>query len=123
LGTTCNGQNVEAIIIASPQSTHLQIAKKAFAFRKACILRKTFGDRCRRRQKNGSGCKKSGVVNMIGFNYIRTPASQFVRNSLQTTKLELLLGFAESILKTFMQILTAQQHGAQKALRMGLWEI
>ena len=49
---------VEAVIIASPQSTHRVQTPP-------------------RRSRGGSIA--AGVTNMVGFNYIRTPASQFAR--------------------------------------------
>ena len=72
-------KHVEAIIIASPQSTHLQIAKKAFALGKPVFCEKPLGIGVDDGIKMVAAAKKSGAVNMVGFNYIRTPASQFVR--------------------------------------------
>ena len=72
-------EHVEAIIIASPQSTHLQIAKKAFALGKPVFCEKPLGIGVDDGIKMVAAAKKSGAVNMVGFNYIRTPASQFVR--------------------------------------------
>ena len=72
-------EHVEAIIIASPQSTHLQIAKKAFALGKPVFCEKPLGVGVDDAKKMVAAAKKNSAVNMIGFNYIRTPASQFVR--------------------------------------------
>ena len=72
-------EKVEAIIIASPQNTHLKIAMKAFALAKPVFCEKPLGINVEDGIKMVAAAKQSGAVNMIGFNYIRTPASQFVR--------------------------------------------
>ena len=72
-------EKVEAVIIASPQNTHLKIALKAFALGKPVFCEKPLGVSVEDGMKMVAAAKQSGAVNMIGFNYIRTPASQFVR--------------------------------------------
>ena len=72
-------EKVEAVIIASPQSTHLKIAMKAFSLGKPVFCEKPLGVGVEDGIKMVAAAKQSGAVNMIGFNYIRTPASQFVR--------------------------------------------
>jgi predicted dehydrogenase len=71
---------VEAVIIASPQSTHRAIADAAFALGKPVLCEKPMGASPGRQPRHGrSGGGKSGAANMVGFNYIRTPASRFAR--------------------------------------------
>lgn len=68
---------VEAVIIASPQETHRAIAEAAFARGLPVFCEKPLGaslDDSRAMVAAAQGC-----VNMVGFNYIRTPASQFAR--------------------------------------------
>ena len=72
-------EKVEAIIIASPQNTHLKIALKAFALGKPVFCEKPLGISVEDGIKMVAAAKQSGAINMMGFNYIRTPASQFVR--------------------------------------------
>ena len=72
-------KKVEAVIIASPQNTHLKIALKAFALGKPVFCEKPLGVSVEDGMKMVAAAKQSGAVNMIGFNYIRTPASQYVR--------------------------------------------
>ena len=72
-------EKVEAVIIASPQNTHLKIVLKAFALGKPVFCEKPLGTSVEDGLKMVAAAKKSGAVNMVGFNYIRTPASQFVR--------------------------------------------
>ena len=68
---------VEAIIIASPQETHRDIAEAAFALNKPVFCEKPLGASLEdsRAMVNAA----SGQISMTGFNYIRTPASQFAR--------------------------------------------
>jgi len=68
---------VEAIVIASPQTTHRAIAEAAFAAGKPVFCEKPLGASLEDSRAMVEAA--AGVVNMVGFNYIRTPASQFAR--------------------------------------------
>jgi predicted dehydrogenase len=70
---------VEAIVIASPQETHRQIAEAAFAMGKPVLCEKPLGASLEDSQAMTRAAEDAGVVNMVGFNYIRTPASQYAR--------------------------------------------
>ena len=70
---------VEAVIIASPQSTHREIAKAAFAKKKPVFCEKPLGQSMEDSTAMVAAAKAANVPNMVGFNYIRTPASQFAR--------------------------------------------
>jgi predicted dehydrogenase len=70
---------VEAIIIASPQETHRRIAEAAFALGKPVLCEKPLGASMEDSAGMVAAAEASGVTNMIGFNYIRTPASQYAR--------------------------------------------
>lgn len=70
---------VEAIVIASPQSTHCEIAKAAFALGKPVFCEKPLGASLAESRAMLTAAEASGSVNMVGFNYIRTPASQYAR--------------------------------------------
>ena len=70
---------VEAIVIASPQSTHRAIAEAAFALGKPVLCEKPMGATLDDSRAMVEAAEKSGATNMVGFNYIRTPASQFAR--------------------------------------------
>ncbi|WP_368186822.1 Gfo/Idh/MocA family protein [Aestuariibius sp. HNIBRBA575] len=74
-----NDPKVDAIIIASPQSTHRAIAEAAFALQKPVFCEKPLGADAADSAAMTNAAEKAGVVNMVGFNYIRTPASQFAR--------------------------------------------
>lgn len=71
--------DVEAIIIASPQETHLAIAEAAFALGKPVFCEKPLGASIEDGRAMVTAANASGCANMIGFNYIRTPASQYAR--------------------------------------------
>lgn len=70
---------VEAIVIASPQSTHRAAAELAFSLGKPVFCEKPLGASVDDAQAMVQAAQDSGLVNMIGFNYIRTPASQYAR--------------------------------------------
>ena len=70
---------VEAVVIASPQDTHRAIAEAAFALGKPVFCEKPLGADLADSQAMVAAAEAAGCVNMVGFNYIRTPASQFAR--------------------------------------------
>src|SRR5579871_6104877 len=72
-------EDVEAVVIASPQSTHLEIALAAFALAKPVFCEKPLGRNVAESRELTEAAERSGCVNMVGFNYIRTPASQLAR--------------------------------------------
>ncbi|MGI9369135.1 MAG: Gfo/Idh/MocA family protein [Ruegeria sp.] len=74
-----NDPAVEAIVIASPQSTHRQIAEAALALGKPVLCEKPLGASLEDSKAMVAAADAAGVPNMVGFNYIRTPASQYAR--------------------------------------------
>ncbi|CUI75294.1 Gfo/Idh/MocA family protein [Cognatishimia activa] len=74
-----NDPAVEAIVIATPQETHREIAEAAFALGKPVFCEKPLGASIADSAAMVAAAEAAGVVNMTGFNYIRTPASQFAR--------------------------------------------
>ncbi|MGI9501076.1 MAG: Gfo/Idh/MocA family protein [Geminicoccaceae bacterium] len=78
---------VEAVIIASPQSTHRAIAEAAFALKKPVFCEKPLGASLDDARAMTAAADAAGCVNMTGFNYIRTPASQFARKLIETGEL------------------------------------
>jgi predicted dehydrogenase len=73
---------VQAVVIASPQSTHRAIAEAAFAAGKPVFCEKPLGASLQDAQAMVAAAEASGLPNMIGFNYVRTPATRFVRTLL-----------------------------------------
>ena len=74
---------VEAIVIASPQETHRRIAEAAFALGKPVLCEKPLGASLTDSAAMVEAAQSSGVPNMVGFNYIRIPASQYARQLIQ----------------------------------------
>lgn len=72
-------ERVEAIIIASPQATHREIAERALALGKPVMCEKPMGVSLEDSRAMVSEAEAAGVANMVAYNYIRTPASQFAR--------------------------------------------
>ncbi|MFL4471816.1 Gfo/Idh/MocA family protein [Tateyamaria armeniaca] len=70
---------VAAVVIASPQSTHRAAAELAFSLGKPVFCEKPLGASVEDAEAMVRAAQDSGLVNMIGFNYIRTPASQYAR--------------------------------------------
>ena len=70
---------VEAVVIASPQDTHLEIALAALALGKPVLCEKPLATTLADCRKMVAAAEASGAANMTGFNYIRTPASQMAR--------------------------------------------
>lgn len=77
-----NDPGVEALVIASPQGTHRAIAEAAFSLGKPVFCEKPLGAGIEDARAMTEAAEAAGVVNMIGFNYIRTPASQYARRLL-----------------------------------------
>ncbi|MEM0900511.1 MAG: Gfo/Idh/MocA family oxidoreductase [Pseudomonadota bacterium] len=70
---------IEAIVIASPQWTHREIAEAAFAAGKHVMCEKPLGARLDEAEAMTKAAEASGKIHMVGFNYVRTPATQFAR--------------------------------------------
>ena len=70
---------VEAVVIASPQETHRELAEAAFALGKPVFCEKPLGASIEDAEAMVKAAHAAGTINMVGFNYIRTPASQFAR--------------------------------------------
>ena len=73
---------VEAIVIASPQTTHRQIALEAIAAGKAVFCEKPLGASLEDARAMATAAAASGVPNMVGFNYIRAPAMQLAHQMI-----------------------------------------
>ena len=70
---------IGAVVIASPQDTHCEIALAALALGKPVLCEKPLGRTLAECRTMVMAAEKAGVANMTGFNYIRTPASQLAR--------------------------------------------
>jgi len=74
-----NDPAVDAVIIATPQSMHRSIAEAALALGKPVLCEKPLGASLEDGMAMVQAARAAGVANMVGFNYIRTPASRFAR--------------------------------------------
>ena len=77
--TLVNDPAVEAVVIASPQAFHRQIAEAALALGKPVMCEKPLGASLADARAMVAAAEAAGVANMVGFNYIRTPASSYAR--------------------------------------------
>lgn len=75
---------VEAVVIASPQSTHREIAEAAFARGKPVLCEKPMGLGVDDARAMVAAAEAAGVAHMVAYNYIRTPASQYARQLIST---------------------------------------
>jgi predicted dehydrogenase len=73
---------VQAIVIASPQTTHRQIALDAIAAGKPVFCEKPLGASLDDARAMAAAAAASDVPNMVGFNYIRAPATQLAREMI-----------------------------------------
>ena len=73
---------VKAVVIASPQETHREIAEAAILLGKPVLCEKPLADTLENARAMVKAAESADVPNMVGFNYIRTPASQFARKLL-----------------------------------------
>jgi len=74
---------VEAVIIASPQTIHLEIARRAFGLGKPVFCEKPLGASLVESAEMVALAASAKQANMVGFNYIRTPASQYIAKLLR----------------------------------------
>ena len=70
---------VDAIIIATPQKYHRSIAENAFKLGKPVFCEKPLGSSLEDSRAMLEAATAADAINMVGFNYIRTPASQYAR--------------------------------------------
>lgn len=74
-----NDPKVDAVIIASPQETHRAIAEAAFELGKPVLCEKPLGETLEDAVAMVAAAERTGCINMVAYNYIRTPASQYAR--------------------------------------------
>jgi len=74
---------VEAVVIASPQTTHCAISLAAFAAGKPVFCEKPLASSLEEARAMAAAATASGVPNMVGFNYIRAPAVQLAREMIR----------------------------------------
>jgi predicted dehydrogenase len=70
---------VDAVIVATPPRTHLDMVMACVSARKPVFCEKPLGANVRESLAMTEAVEAAGIANMVGFNYIRTPASQLAR--------------------------------------------
>jgi len=71
-----NDPDIDAVVIATPPRTHLPMALAAIAQGKHVFCEKPLGCSPDESLQMTEAAERAGVAHMVGFNYIRTPASQ-----------------------------------------------
>ncbi len=74
---------VEAVVIASPQATHREVAVAAFERGLPVMCEKPMGVSLEDARAMVASAEASGCPNMVAYNYIRTPASQYARRLVE----------------------------------------
>lgn len=82
-----NDPEVDAVVIASPQSTHRDIALAALALGKPVLCEKPMGLDAAEAEEMVDAARAAGVVNQVAYNYSRTPATQFARQLIADGRL------------------------------------
>ncbi|MCJ8322878.1 MAG: Gfo/Idh/MocA family oxidoreductase [Rhizobiales bacterium] len=92
---------VEAVIIACPQQFHRDIAVAAFKAGKPVFCEKPLGSSLADGVAMVAAAEASGLANMTGFNYIRTPASQLAREIINSGEIGEITSFRGEHLEDF----------------------
>ena len=71
--------DIDAVIIATPPRTHLEMVLACVAAGKPVLCEKPLGCDPVESLRMVEAIEKAGLANMVGFNYIRTPASQLAK--------------------------------------------
>lgn len=100
--TLVENPRVDAVVIAAPQETHRDIALAAFALGKPVLCEKPLGASPDESREMVAAARASGVANMVGFNYIRTPATQFARTLLAEGRIGQVTSFRGEMTEDFL---------------------
>lgn len=100
--TLVNDPAIEAVVIATPQTHHREIAVAALALGKPVFCEKPLGASMDDSRAMVAAAVSSGAINMVGFNYIRTPASQYVYQLLQEERIGKVTCFRAEMTEDFL---------------------
>ena len=95
-------KEIDAIIVASPMDTHKDITLAALAHGKAVFCEKPLGMSAAESLAMVQAAEASGLVHMVGFNYIRTPASQLARQIIESGEIGDIIHVAAEHVEDFM---------------------
>ncbi|MCV6591467.1 MAG: Gfo/Idh/MocA family oxidoreductase [Silicimonas sp.] len=93
---------VEAVVIATPQHLHREIALAAFAEGKPVLCEKPLGASLEDGRAMMAAAEAAGAINMIGFNYIRTPATQYARQLVEDGRIGQVTCFRAEMTEDFL---------------------
>ena len=79
-----NDPAIDAVIVATPPATHKDIVLAALALGKPVFCEKPLGMTAAESLLLAQAAESAGVANMVGYNYIRTPASQLARQIIES---------------------------------------
>lgn len=79
-----NDPAIDAVIVATPPATHKDIVLAALALGKPVFCEKPLGMTAAESLMLAQAAESAGVANMVGYNYIRTPASQLARHIIES---------------------------------------
>ncbi len=100
--TLVNDPKIEAVVIASPQKTHREIAAAAFALGKPVFCEKPLGESVEDSRAMVAAAAAAGVANMVGFNYVRTPATQLARQIIAAGEIGRIVHFRAEHCEDFL---------------------
>lgn len=73
---------VDAVIVATPAATHFEMCMAAIKAGKHVLCEKPMGKSFEEASALADAAEEAGVMTMAGYNYAKTPATQFVREML-----------------------------------------
>lgn len=86
-----NSSEIDAVIVASPQSTHLEYVTACASAGKPVLCEKPMGRDLAEANKIADIAQS--VTNLVGYNYIQTPATAFARNLIASGELGSVMWF------------------------------
>lgn len=86
-------ETVGAVIIATPADSHREIAERAIQLGKPVFCEKPLAATLEDARAMTAAAEKAGIINMTGFNYIRTPATQLAREMIEAGEIGELTAF------------------------------
>ncbi len=75
---------IDAVVVATPPDTHKAIVLAALASGKAVFCEKPLGFSAADSLLLAQAAEAAGVANMVGYNYIRSPASQLAKQIIDS---------------------------------------
>ena len=82
----CNADDIDAVIIATPNFTHAPIALAAARAGKHVMCEKPLGLNAARGPHDVRGGRDAGVVHMTAFTYRFAPSMRYLRHLLQARR-------------------------------------